>query len=70
MDFSNIFSAIGTLGYPIVISLILLWYVKEQNEQHKEELLKLSETLNNNTIAITKLTAKLEEKGDRINEVL
>jgi hypothetical protein len=32
----------------------------EQDKQHKDEMMKLTESLNNNTIAITKLTDKLK----------
>lgn len=67
MDGQNLITAISTVGFPIVMSLILIYMVYKQNEQHKEEMNKLTESLNNNTLAITKLTAKLhledEENG-------
>lgn len=55
----DIVSAISSVGFPITIALILLWYIYDSNNKHKEEIDKMSEALNNNTIAITKLLDKL-----------
>jgi hypothetical protein len=35
----------------------------KSDEQHKEEMYKMSEALNNNTNAIVKLTEKLDKEG-------
>ena len=56
---NEILTAIKDLGYPIVLTLILLWYIYDSNNKHKEEMDKMSEALNNNTIAITKLVDKI-----------
>lgn len=63
MDYSTFTQLIGTLGFPIVMCLMLYYRMDKQDEQHREEMSKLSESLNNNTIAITNLTAKLEQTG-------
>lgn len=55
----NIVSVISSVGFPITMTLILLWYIYDSNNKHKEEIDKMSEALNNNTIAITKLLDKL-----------
>ena len=55
----NIVSVISTVGFPITMTLILLWYIYDSNNKHKEEIDKMSEALNNNTIAITKLLDRL-----------
>lgn len=55
----DIVSVISSVGFPITMALILLWYIYDNNNKHKEEIDKMSEALNNNTIAITKLLDKL-----------
>lgn len=55
-------TAIGSLGFPIVMCLMLFKRMSEQDEQHKEEMSKLNESLNNNTIAITQLTDRLSRE--------
>lgn len=64
---------IGSLGFPIVACLGMGWYVKYQTDsykdevkdmraEHKEEISKMSEALNNNTLALQKLCDKLDDK--------
>lgn len=59
----NIVSVISSVGFPIALALILLWYIYDSNNKHKEEIDKMSEALNNNTIAITKLLDRLGGEG-------
>lgn len=59
MDANTIMQLVSTLGFPIVCCGVLFWMVNKSNSQHKEEMDKLSEALNNNTIAMTKLYEKL-----------
>lgn len=51
----DIVSVISSVGFPITMTLLLLWYIYDSNNKHKEEIDRMSEALNNNTIAITKL---------------
>lgn len=75
---------IGTLGFPIVACICMALYVREQtkanredtkmlNEQHNKEMTafkdEITQALNNNTIALTKLCEKLDGKGVQINEI-
>lgn len=62
MDINVIVQLVGTLGFPIVCCGALFWRMIKSDEQHKEEISKMSEALNNNTIAITRLTDKLEKE--------
>ena len=55
MDGQVIISAINTVGFPIVMCIILLYIVEKQNEEHKEEMKKITESLNNNTLVIQHL---------------
>jgi hypothetical protein len=54
---------VGSLGFPIVACGALFWRMIKSDEQHKEEMNKMSEALNNNTSALVKLTEKLEKEG-------
>lgn len=40
---------ISTLGFPIVVAVALFWYINKQNENHKEEINGLRETIQDNT---------------------
>lgn len=55
MDISAIIQSISTVGFPIVMCLILLWYIKDIIEKHKEETEKFVEALNNNTLVLQKV---------------
>lgn len=60
----NILQAISTVGFPIALTIILLWYIYDSSNKHKEEIDKMSEALNNNTLALTKLLDRMErDKG-------
>lgn len=63
-NFDLILQAISTTGFPIMISLILLWYVNKQLETHKEETNSLKDVIAENTLAIAKLSTYLEVKQD------
>lgn len=63
---NEIINAITTVGFPIVACIAIAWYakytndnyradMKEANMQHKEEIAKITDALNNNTIALQKL---------------
>lgn len=66
MDVSEIIQAISTVGFPIVMCLLFMYYIKYINDQHKDEIDKLSQSLNNNTLVMQKLLDKLG--GGDINE--
>lgn len=59
MDIASVTQLIGSLGFPIVACIAMYITLNKQSEQHKEEMNKITESLNNNTIAITKLTERL-----------
>ena len=57
----EIITAISTVGFPISMSLLLFWYMTEQNKSHKEETNNLKDAINDLKLAITTLITKLEE---------
>ena len=59
---NEILQAISTYGFPIVACLIMGWYVKFQDDRHHAEIKEITEAINNNTLALTKLSEKLEDK--------
>lgn len=59
MDFNAIMQAVSTLGFPIVMCGALFWKLTKQDMVHQEEMAKLSEALNNNTLVMQRLVDKL-----------
>lgn len=59
MDASAITQIISGVGFPIAACLICFWYVNKLTETHKEEVNKLTDALNNNTLVMQKLCDKL-----------
>ena len=57
---SEITQIISAVGFPIVMCLALMWYVKEISISHKEETGRFVEALNKNTIVLQKLCDKLD----------
>ena len=62
MDYNVLAQLVGTLGFPIVCCGALFWRMNKTDDQHKAEMLKFNEALNNNTVALTKLTEKLGQE--------
>lgn len=63
MDVNSLIQLVGSLGFPIVACGALFWRMVKSDEQHKEEMNKMSEALNNNTSALLKLTERLDKEG-------
>lgn len=61
---NEVVTLITNVGFPIGLTLILLWYIYDSNNKHKGEMDKMSEALNNNTLALTKLIDRLERENN------
>lgn len=72
----QIWSAIGQYAFPIVACVVMGWYVKyiqdnyrkdisDISTRHKEEMDKVTQALNNNTLAIQRLTDYIEKDNDK-----
>ena len=70
MDLQALSEIISTVGFPIVCFIMCGWYVKYRedkndekveklNQQHDDESKQMISALNNNTLALQKLTDKL-----------
>ena len=55
----NLINIIQTLGFPIACVVALFWQNTKMQEQHKEEMTKMIEALNNNTLALTEIKDKI-----------
>lgn len=51
----SITAVISTLGFPIAICLILLWYINKMTEVHKNEMDSMTSALNQNTVVLAEL---------------
>ena len=71
MDANVIISMIGSLGFPIVACIFIAIFfsktqdnyradIKEMQTLHKQETDKMTEALNNNTMALQRLVDKME----------
>lgn len=49
-----VLNAITTVGFPIVMCGILLWYIYKSQKNHKEEVMQLTEAIQNNTVVMEK----------------
>ena len=59
MDTSAIVQLIISLGFPLACCIAMFWQNNKLNESHKEEVSKLNEAINNNTIALNHIIDKL-----------
>lgn len=50
--FANLFSS---LGVPVACLIVVFYLWNKERDQHKEEVSNLTQTINNNTIALEKL---------------
>ena len=57
-----IITAISTVGFPIVMCGALFWKMDKQDKEHKEEMNKSTEAINNNTVVLQKLMQMLSDK--------
>lgn len=55
MDLGAIQTIISNLGFPITCVVAMFWMMNKEREDHKEEMQKVTEALNNNTLALTEL---------------
>lgn len=67
MDASVVIQTISNVGFPIAVCLICFWYVNKLTETHKDEVNKLTDALNNNTLVMQKLCDKLGVQTDADN---
>ena len=62
MDATQIKSLIDTMGFPIFICLVLLWFIKNTLVKHSELMIEIQKSLAANTESIRLLVQKLQDK--------
>lgn len=68
MTTQDIMTAISTIGFPIAMCLVVCWYVYTKDKDHKDEIDKLSEAVNSQTLNIQKLIDKIDQLISREDE--
>ena len=61
MDANTIIELVGSLGFPIVACIGMGFFIRELMNNHKEEVTKMTEAINNNTVVITKLVERFDK---------
>ena len=62
MDAAQINTIINTMGFPIFICLVLLWFIKNTLTKHSELMIEIQKSLAANTDSIRMLIEKLQDK--------
>lgn len=76
MDANVIITMVGSLGFPIVACIGMAIFfnkvnenyradIKEMNSNHKSEMDKMTEAINNNTLVIQKLLDSMDRGEDK-----
>ena len=59
MEASTIIQVVSNVGFPIAMSILLMFYMRENDQKHDEEVKNLREAIENNTIVMNKLIDKI-----------
>ena len=62
MDVEQIATLVSNVGFPIAMCIGCIFAVIYMAKAHKEEMAKVSEALNNNTLVMQKLVDKMDEE--------
>jgi len=64
MGYDEILQAITTVGFPIVMCGILMWFIYKLIQNHKEETEQFTDALNKNTLVLQKVCDKLGQESE------
>lgn len=64
MDVTVITQLIGSLGFPIACVIAMFYFWNKEREDHKAEMQKMTEALNNNTLALVKIETVINKYGE------
>lgn len=64
MDLSVVTNLISTIGFPITMALVLMYYIMKLNDSHSNEVKALTNALNNNTVILQRVCDKLDLELD------
>lgn len=60
MDYNGIVQTVSSVGFPIVMCLMLYNQMLKTEEVHKQEIAELRKAIENNTLALNNLTTRKE----------
>lgn len=55
-----ILSAISSVGFPIVVTVVLLWYINKKDEKQDQRNEEFVKAIENNTRAVDALTMEIK----------
>lgn len=59
MEYEVFASLVSNIGFPIACVAAMFWQLNKERESHQDEVAKMTDALNNNTVAVTKLCDKI-----------
>lgn len=62
VGYTELTTLITTVGFPIVMCLLLFKHIKDSDSARKEEMDKMSDAIDNNTLALQRLVDMLDRK--------
>lgn len=62
MDMSELITAISTVGFPIVFCILIFWFLREETNNHKEEVMDLKTVISENNEILASLKQLIEDK--------
>lgn len=62
MDINVILQAIGSVGFPIAMCIMMAYYIKNLQSAHKDEMNSVKDAINSLTIEVTKLVDAYEKR--------
>lgn len=80
MDANTITNLVGSLGFPIVCTIFLIWVLFKMADMHQEEIselrtsnennvAKMTEAINNNTAILTSVVSMIDNINSKLEEV-
>lgn len=60
---SEVVQLVSTVGFPAAMCLILLYYMFKREEEHGKEMAELKKAINNNTLAVNRLSERIKNGG-------
>lgn len=60
MDMNSIMTLIGSLGFPIVVAIYMIYVNKDQSEKHASEMKEMTNVINELKVVMQKLVDRLD----------
>ncbi|MBR3591266.1 MAG: hypothetical protein IKL46_00200 [Clostridia bacterium] len=61
---NDMISLISNVGFPIAAAVAMGWYVNKKDKEHKSEIDRLSNVVENNTLILNKIYEHISERND------